>query len=207
MSQTWVTNVYDSSHVADTDLGNMSDMFETLKSNFSGASAPTSPLAGQTWYDSDDYIMRMRLAAGTWIGLMHGDTSQKIWVYRNTAMDGWAIDAGVSDVVTVLKGGSTYVTGGTTAGGWTISGLTHSHTVNSHNHVVKSEVIGVTTSYAGPPGGWDSGSSNVLCVTGVLTHNHTGSTENTSPTTTSSGASDGNWRISGAVGTLQYLDL
>jgi hypothetical protein len=43
---------------------------------------------------------------------------------------------GVSDQVLAVKGGSTYTTGGATAGSWTIS--SHTHTVNNtnvpHNH-------------------------------------------------------------------------
>lgn len=208
MSQDWVSNVYDDTHVIDTDLDNIELMLESLRTNFSGNSQPSSGVTGQLWYDANDYVMRMKEAATSWtVGLMHGDVDQKIWVYRNAAINGWAIDGGVSDVVLALKGGTTFVAGAATAGTWTISGLSHTHTVVNHTHTIGSEIVGVNTTYAAAYAGGEGGGTPVTVVTSNIAHAHGSVTGGATPATSSSGASDGLWRISSAVGTLQFLDL
>ena len=200
MSQTYTTDCFAGAHVAQTDLANMEANFAALKSMFSGASAPSNTLAGCPWFDTTKKVMKQRNNADSaWLGLMHGDVSQKLWVYRNAAMDGWAIDSGVSDVVLALKGGSTYTAGAATAGSWTISGLT----VNPHIHylnqispgfdAVSSRVVTDGTSI------YVQGSS----VAGGF-YSITRVTDNGSSNTI---AGDASHRPLAAVGTLQYLDL
>lgn len=209
MSQDWTTNLYTTATEADTTLTNMELMFATLKSAFSGATAPASQVPGQIWYDTTKKACKQRNQGDTaWVGLMHGDTSQKIWVYRNAAMDGWAIDSSVTDRVLALKGGTTYTTGAATAGSWTISGLSASH--NHQWYVNNADASNHET--------YDSGGTEVSV--GVTAENPnsrwsitpgqgTGARWNMDAYTSNAGAavSDATWRAAAAVGTLQYLDL
>ncbi len=127
MSQTWTDNSYELGHVGQTDLANMEANLMTLKSMFSGAAAPGSVAACHPWFDTTQHVLKVRNDTNTsWVGLMHGDTSQKIWIYRNTAMSGWTVDASITDRVIAIKGGSQAynVNGGNTAGSWSYS---HNH--------------------------------------------------------------------------------
>jgi hypothetical protein len=72
---------------------------------------------------------------------MYGDASTIIWMYLNTAPNGWTVLAtGADMVLAVAGGGAAYnVNGGNpdSVATWTISGLTansHAHTVNAHTH-------------------------------------------------------------------------
>jgi hypothetical protein len=211
MSQTWTDDVFATGHAYNTDLGNMESNFAALKSLFSGASQPASMAACHPWFDTAKHVLKIRNDGGSaWNGLMHGDVSQKIWVYRNAAMSGWAIDAGVSDKVMALKGGSIYVTGGATAGSWTISGLTnaadatHTHTGPSHSHTGTADASASGLLLVAGSTDYDLGPSHThsltIAVSGTgntgsgTSHNHTIS-------------HDGSTRPAAAVGTLQYLDL
>jgi len=200
MSQTYTTDCFAGAHVAQTDLANMEANFAALKSMFSGASAPSNTLAGCPWFDTTKKVMKQRNNADSaWLGLMHGDVSQKLWVYRNAAMDGWAIDSGVSDVVLALKGGSTYTAGAATAGSWTISGIVHAHVHWFQGSGAKFPTLypgykvviagGAITSAGGTQGsGYDELDTITTDPAAGVTH-------------------DASWRPLAAVGTLQYLDL
>lgn len=125
MSQTWTDDCYAAGHVIATDMQAMENNFACLKSMFSGATAPGDPVAGMPWYDTTKKLLKHRDSAdAAWRGIMSGDTSQKLWVYRNAAIEGWAIDSTVTDRVLALKGGTTYTTGGATAGSWTLPDCT-----------------------------------------------------------------------------------
>jgi hypothetical protein len=121
MVQDFTEDPYDPDHVADTDLENMEDNFLTLKSSFSGGASPPNPVAGLPWKDTTKRVLKIRNYNNTsWLGLMHGDSSHKIPVYRNDQPDGWLIDSNVFDCVIALKGGSqAYNTAaGAIAGTW-----------------------------------------------------------------------------------------
>lgn len=149
MSQTWTDNVYQSDHVYSTDLQNMENNFAALKSMFSGTSAPSSPIAGMPWFDTTQKVQKQRNAGNAaWVGLMHGDVSEKRLVYRSAAMDGYARDSSVTDRVIALQGGSVYTTAGSGQGSWTISGLAkdaHTHSMGSHTHTLASGTLISTT--------------------------------------------------------------
>jgi hypothetical protein len=209
MSQDWVSNLYTTATEADTTLSNMELMFATLKSVFSGATAPANQVAGQTWFDTTKKVLKNRNQGDTaWIGLMHGDTSQKIWVYRNSAMDGWAVDSSVSDKVLALKGGTTYTAGAATAGSWTISGLDHTH---SHNHQWYNYNAGTAHQSYDSGGSLTAITKNTQANDAVAANaedaQKLGSDFYTDTDATSGGTHDGAWRAAAAVGTLQYLDL
>ena len=225
MSQTWTDNCYGSGNVGQTDLQVMENNFACLKSSFSGTSSPSDAVAGMPWFDTTQKVLKIREANNSsWYGLMHGDTSQKILVYRNTAMDGWAIDSSsATDRVVALKGGSTYTTGGANAGSWTISGISNTssgaHT-HSHNHVwyyyngdtsddITYDAYGnmvtlpLDTKTNPRRHIWlDQTASNSIATTYTSNDATAASTLHTH---TASHA--GTWRISAAVMTMQYLDL
>jgi hypothetical protein len=111
--------------------------FATLKSMFSGSSSPGYNEAGQPWFDTNKKILKIRNQANsTWLGVMYGTTASKIWMYSNSATDGWVVYSSVTDKVLALKGGSAAYnrTGGGVGGSWTQP--THRHTISTQaNHV------------------------------------------------------------------------
>ncbi len=152
----------------------------------------------------------------SWVAYMHGDTSQKIPVYRNTAMDGWSIDStSATDRVLAMKGGSTYTTGGANAGSWVISGLSSGNDTHCHRWYNYSGSVNHNTYQS------DGSSSQEICGTNGNSYDHIvtstdsgdgmkmmdadGYTNDDTHNHTVSHA--GGWRISSAVFTLQYLDI
>jgi len=224
MAQTWEDDVYASGHNAATDLQNIENNFAALKSLFSGTTPPGSMAACHPWFDSAQHVLKIRADDDSaWFGLMHGDVDQKIWVYRNSAMTGWAVDATVSDRVLAMKGGSTYTAGGAGAGAW-LSDHTHGagSYAASHGHKWYE-------SHAGSPSndktfdvsgneqnfGWLT--LNMNC-SGLARGTYEGSDSapadawtdldaGTVAGTSGSGGNGSSWRPTAAVGTLQYLDL
>jgi len=190
MAQNYTPNCFNEDGIGFTDLQNMENNFAALRSSFSGSSSPSNPIAGHPWFDTSRKLLKVRSADNDeWFGIMQGDTSQKIWVYRDTAQDGWQIDTSIYDIALVLKdhgaGAGTYTTAGATAGTWSISGLSTS-TDGSHDHDIDNTQTGA------------SGSAEyVLNSTGDLDTDNAGSHSHTA-------TGDGSWRISAAVGTLQY---
>lgn len=229
MAQNFTDDCFASGHVGQTDLQNMENNFACLKSMFSGGSAPSNPVAGMPWFDTTKKSQKQRNAGNTaWIGLMHGDASQKVWVYRNAAMDGWVVDGAVSDRVLAVKGGGTYTTGGATAGSWTISGLSgtgHTHGAGSYaapNHAHTLANYGGSVSNAagrGDPCGKFESDTHLTTKAGVgggdtfqrksLTTGNPSATavSGTSASGNASPTHNGSWRVAAAVGTLQYLNL
>ena len=212
MAQNWKTMSYASSNVAVSDLTNFETNFSVLKSNFSGTSAPSAAIAGQPWFDTTKKIMKIRNAANSaYQGLMYGDATHKMWVYLNSAPDGFTYDSGVTDRVVAVKGGSTYTTAATGAGTWTLSGLTAG--ANTHNHLwcrfispydysynSSGTLIAMATNIAHASGcviqgdGQHSGITNANLYTDKQSHSH-------GYNYTSS------WRIAAAVGILVYPSL
>jgi len=142
MSQTYTANCYQSDHVAVTDMANIEANFATLRSCNSGASAPANTEAGLLWFDTStaagtDGLLKIRHDENNaWLAVLCGDASQKFWVYRNTTMDGWIIDATVTDRVLSLKGGTGLynANGGTVAGETWANLKAHVHTGGTHTH-------------------------------------------------------------------------
>lgn len=141
MSQDWSTNVVDWSGVtAQATMNNIELMLATLRSNFSGSSAPANLVAGNLFYNTDtghEGLRARNAASDAWLAVLLGDASQKLWVYRNDACEGWDIDATVTDRVLAVKGGSNAynANGGTTAGTWTQPN--HTHAAGAHTHSVQ----------------------------------------------------------------------
>jgi hypothetical protein len=78
--------------------------------------------------DADDLSAHLK-GIDSSLGL-YASTSNILWVYRNTAMTGWAVKADVTDVVLAVKGGSeSYnVNGGVSASGSSWAELLDSET-------------------------------------------------------------------------------
>lgn len=206
MSQIWTDNPFESGHVGQVDLQNIENNFLTLKSLFSGGSAPANAVAGMPWFDTTKKLLKIRNQANNaWIGVLYGNASLKLWLYLNSAQDGWAIDSSVSDRVLALKGGSTYTTGGAVAGSWTITGLTaanHWHDLSNHTH------SGTTSG----PSATENVNYGVDTQRPHVNHTHTITTggpsiNGTGWQTDNSVSSTGAWRVAAAVGTMQYPDV
>lgn len=70
MSQDWTDDCFASGHAAQEDLQNIEDNFACLKSLFSGASAPSSPVAGLLWLDTTNHLLMVRNEANdAWLTL------------------------------------------------------------------------------------------------------------------------------------------
>lgn len=218
MSQDWNNNTYLSSDQITVNMQDIEDNFACLKSMFSGTSAPSDPVAGMTWFYTTNKIPKIRNNANdAWLGIMQGDASHKIWVYRNTAPDGWVVDSAVTDVILAIKGGAQAynVSGGGLAGSWTWPSFTlsaaelppHTHgAAANHQHALRQQKWG------------SSGGANVcLAITAVDGSGYEDLYTYVWPdgghTHTSVGGGDPHthggiyFRPYAAVGTLQYLNL
>jgi hypothetical protein len=194
MSQTWTDNSFQADHAYDTDMANIEANLITLKSNFSGFSAPSNPAAGQNWFDTTQKLPRFRdQADSAWLAYLTGSADQKLWLYRNDSDDGWSIDATITDRVLALKGGAQAynVAGGNVAGTWTQPDHTLTEAeMPAHDHgggYLGADGLGAPDY----PGGGSPASAIEIDTDGEDTaHNH-GST----------------YRPAAAVGTLQYPDI
>jgi len=70
MSQTWIDDCYAADHQAAIDLQSFEDNFAALKSSFSGANAPSNPIAGMWWLDLTTHILKHRNEANNaWLSV------------------------------------------------------------------------------------------------------------------------------------------
>ena len=230
MSQTYTANCYQSDHVAVTDMANIEANFATLRSSNSGAAAPSNTEAGLQWWDTVNNRLKIRDDANaTWLGVLQGDASFKIWVYRNDTCDGWTIDATVTDRVLALKGaGGLYnANGGTNAGETWANLKAHTHTGPSHSHSHNHKIYdwtdndtagkyytsgGVATSIPNSPG-WGAKQHLAIIQANISGMTVAGADwysaiDATAAGTGATGAqSTADVRPQAALGTLQYPDL
>ena len=136
MAQTYTANCFATSNKWDDDLQNLENNFAALRSAFSGAAAPSSPVEGQIWMDTGSNALKRRNAGNTaWLADLIADADQKVPVYRNDTCDGWLIDSTVTDRIVALKGGTGAfnANGGTNAGtAWSILAAGHTHGAGSY---------------------------------------------------------------------------
>lgn len=200
MAQDWADSIPTAANNALSDITAIRNNFACLKGLFSGADAPSNPVAGMPWFHTAKIALKLRNNANdAWLGIMQADASHKIWVYRNTAPDGWAIDSAVADRVLALKGGSgAYnVNGGTEAGSWTQpDGTLTVANLPAHDH---GEGAGHTHGSFTANTGEFFGAALPQSANVPHTHNSVGS-----GTAHNHGTS---YRPYAAVGTLQYMDL
>ena len=118
----------------------------------------------------------------------------EMWVYADSAPDGWAISSGSDDLIAV-KGGS-YAVGGTVDGDW--STPAHAHTLAGHGHTFS----GSTTGYSGSIyGGRSPGEGNELVI---YTHQHSisGTLSSPTPNYTATNGQKSNYRPESRVGLI-----
>jgi hypothetical protein len=218
MGQTWNENTYQIDHTVTTDLQNIETNFETLKSLFSGSSAPSNAVAGMPWFDTSDKVLKIRNQANNgWRSVFYGDATHKIWIYANSAEDGWTVYSTVTDRVLAVKGGSQAynVSGGSTGGTWTQPSMTLSLTqIPSHGHSVSLNSNGAhthtTTLYAnttgdgGDSGNWGSADSSSTARTTSSNGSHTHTVNQSNAGSGGSHNHGSTYRPAAAVGTLQY---
>ena len=222
MAQDWTTDTYEPTNNFSADLLNIEDNFAALKSSFSGLAEPSTYVPGQFWFDTSKKILKIRNQGDTaWLGVMYGAVSFKIWMYVNAAEDGWVQDATITDRVLGIKGGATYLTGGTLASSWIIAGNELSTAGSDHAHryfdwqsttVFKSwEADGSTpeTIYGGQRGDnqqmgkslGDEPTGQYRCLTEDIY------TDDTQGLHTHSITSGGAWRPAANVGILVYPNV
>jgi len=120
----------------------------------------------------------------------------EMWIYADSAPDGWSINGAAGDDLIAVKGGSTYTTGGTVDGDWDTP--SHSHTLNSHTH----SFSGSTTGYNGNLyGGRSPGEGNEL---DIYTHQHTlsGTLAGVTPPSTATNGVASTYRPESRVGLI-----
>ena len=72
MSQSYSSNCFSTANVIETDMQNVENNFDALRSLFSGSSAPTSPDAGQLWYDTGSSMVKIRYNS-SWVNVWDMD--------------------------------------------------------------------------------------------------------------------------------------
>jgi len=229
MSQNYVDNVFTSTGQVQSQMAQIENNFAALKSIFSGTSAPPDTVAGMLWFHTTNKIPKLRNNANdAWLGIMQADASHKLWVYRNTAPDGWVVDSSITDKVLALKGGTQAynANGGTTGGSFTLGSHTltdanlnpHTHGSGggSHTHTLSSNLYPFDTSGAITvanfafdtrsdclfPPSWVQGSISYFRADSTsIAHTHT-SVGSSTPVT-----HDANYRPAAAIGTMQYMNI
>jgi len=239
-NQDFEGTTYASDHVAVTDMANIDTNFDILKNSFAGSVAPPNTERGMLWFDSGtnggyDGLLKVRHDDdGEWLAVLCGDNEQKFWVYRDSTMDGWQIDTGVTDRVLALKGGSDAYdrTGGGTAGETWANLKAHIHTGGSHTHEHGNHIHQVyTTSGSGDHGSYYNSAGSAVIMpsanwsddqqlgvahasgdyrmnASMYTKLALESAGDTSAATGNTGGSTiSDIRPAAAVGTLQYADI
>jgi hypothetical protein len=223
MAQNYDPDCFEATHVAQSDLQKMKDNFECLRTTFAGIAVP--PLAeGLLWLDTATNILRVQKAGvGGWLGILTGDTNQKIWVYRNDTLPGWVVDASVIDHLLALRGGLYGAAGGVTVGTWTqpahqhpftvdnawvdhdhgfsinTGAFTHTHTVTIPTFAVQAGAGAAALPGIYPTSLWASPAYNDDTDSWMPAADYNGNTED--------GATTPNWRPAAAVGTMQYINV
>lgn len=224
MAQNYNPDCFDATHVAQEDLQKMKDNFECLRTTFAGIEAP--PLAeGLLWFETDTNILRIQTAGlGGWLGLMTGNVTQKIWIYRNDTLPGWVVDVTVTDHVVALRGGLYGDVGGVTVGTWTQPAHQHPFSVDNawvdhdHDFSISGGAFSHTHTVAFTPITLTAGAVSAMLYTPFITTSfynspsYNDTTDSWMPpndytSNTEDGATTPNWRPAAAVGTMQYLNV
>ncbi len=112
MSQSYSSNCFSTANVIETDMQNIENNFDALRSLFSGSSSPTSPDAGQLWYDTGSSSVKIRYNS-SWVEWwdMDGQCVAAGKVGTDSLASGAVTDAKVTSV------GGSKITDNSIAGG------------------------------------------------------------------------------------------
>ena len=119
MSQSYSSNCFSTANVIETDMQNIENNFDALRSMFSGSSAPTSPDNGQLWYDTGSSMIKLRYNS-SWVNVFN---CSKGIVINTGAITSAHIATSAVDANRLASGaalgniGSSGITGGYIAGG------------------------------------------------------------------------------------------
>ncbi len=219
MSQNWIDDVFALSHEGETDLQNLENNFQCLRTLFSGASFSLNTDPGHPWYDSStpilgEGLLKIRKQGDDgWLGVLalaQESDNGLVWFHGDdlSNQEGWVIDIKITeDRVMALKnhGSGTYTQGRQALGQWAITGIDneglHTHTVLNHTHNINhTQATGSGVGFAGNP---DYGVNYARAFSG--------SSGGTSPGTTAGSnhkhTQDGTWRIKAQVGIVIYPDI
>lgn len=194
MAQEFETDIYYGSKAGKTTMQDVENALLSLRSSFSGTSAPTNTVGGMVWQDDSGRKVR-NFANTTWLADLVGDATFKLYVYRNDVCEGWSLNAGISDCVLAFKGGSGEYNenGGTLHGTWTQPG----HVLTQAEMPVHNHSTVTLNAYYAATGGVSAG-----------THMVRPGTVNTGNAGSGSSHNHGNtYRPYAAIGTCQYPDL
>lgn len=72
MSQSYSSNCFSTANVIQDDMQNVENNFDALRSLFSGSTAPTTPDAGQWWYDTGSSMLKIRYNS-SWVNVWDMD--------------------------------------------------------------------------------------------------------------------------------------
>lgn len=214
MAQNFRDNCFVYGHTPYTDMTVIEDNFACLKSMFSGPTAPANPISGYPWFCTSTRNLRMRNASNSaWVGILVGEATTAILVYRDDTDDGWIISNTSGDRVACIKSGTgTYATGGTIAGSWNIAVnvVSHTHDILDHTHTTSDGAHTHALKYSSPHiVGYSTveynNRDNKSNSDG--THNHTITINSSWFSNESPSASGNTWRPAAIVCTRQYLDL
>jgi hypothetical protein len=119
----------------------------------------------------------------------------QMWIYADSPPDGWTLNGAVSEVLTAVKGGGTYVTGGVVAGNFTTPA--HAHGLTGHSHSA-SGAIPVAPDF------WIHRDSETGTDSSTLLHTHSSATVNSIATGTVTGidGADSGYRPRARVGII-----
>jgi hypothetical protein len=202
---TWPTITDNTTRIDASYINNIQDAVEALEAKVGIVDDPT---------DTMEYKIT---------GFWNYSPKTTIYLYNNTAPTNWTIVEGVGDSVLAAKGGSTYTTGGSKQGSWTITGISS----DSHNHpwYYQASSYGYTYNSGGTLTAMTSatyiGESGIGNVVGIGVDNFlyrqpsTAYSEVVQPTTgnyfytdndSHSHTHGGTWRPAGAVGIIAQYD-
>jgi hypothetical protein len=130
MSQTYYDDCFVSTDVGQVDMAKVETNFAAHKSSFSGASAPSNPVAGMFWFDTTANVLKLRNEANTaW---------HSIWDFANNRVpDGAVTINSISGLTAAIADINTACDGSTAK--------------NSHTHAASSLTGTMTSGVHGSP--------------------------------------------------------
>ena len=96
MAQDWADDCFAAAHDGQTDLQNIENNFQALKSSFSGTSAPSNLVAGMLWLDTTNSQLKMRNVANNGWEIIWDFSAQAQATDRHirfTIIDPWSVYA------------------------------------------------------------------------------------------------------------------